>query len=386
MQAARLRAIGDIRLETAHRPVPGSAELLVRVEVAGICGSDRHMFRGEYPTALPVTLGHEFCGIVEALGEGAGRIGIGTRVTVDPNIACGYCPACRIGRLNLCHNLVAIGVFRDGGFADYVAVPEAQAYELPADLPPAYGAFSEPLACCLHGLDVARIQPGMSVAVLGGGVIGMLMVQLARLAGATTIILSTRQRPRRDLALELGATHAVDPGASDAVAAIAGAGGIVPGGADVVLECAGVPETFAQSIAMARRGGAAVVFGVMPKGEIVGVEPFDLLFREIRLEGAYLNPLTHARAAKMVAEGVLDLDRLVSRSIPLADLPQVLAAPAGAWRDQRPSCCPEGRGRAAVEIHRFSYKRRTCVALMRLCGLAAYPTVRCGIFAMIGFL
>jgi len=324
MRAARLRAVGEMRVENVHRPVPGPGELLVRVEAAGICGSDRHMFRGEYPTALPVTLGHEFCGIVEALGEGAGRIPLGTRITVDPNIACGYCPACRMGRPNLCHNLVAIGVFRDGGFAEYVVVPEGQAFELPAGLDPIHGAFSEPLACCLHGLDVARIQPGMSVAVLGGGVIGMLMVQLARLAGATTVILATRQKPRRELALELGATHAIDPTASDPVAAIAGEGGIVPHGADVVLECAGVPETFQQSIAMARRGGTVVIFGVMPKGTIVGVEPFDLLFRELRVEGAYLNPLTHARAAKMVADGVLDLDRLVSRTIPLADLPQVL--------------------------------------------------------------
>jgi L-iditol 2-dehydrogenase len=326
MQAARLRAIGEMRMETLHRPVPGPGELLVRVEAAGICGSDRHMFRGEYPTTLPVTLGHEFCGIVEALGQGAGRIATGTRVTVDPNIACGHCPACRMGRPNLCHDLIAIGVFRDGGFAEYVVVPEIQAFALPDGLPPEHGAFSEPLACCLHGLDVARIQPGQSVAVLGGGVIGLLMVQLARLAGAETVILSTRQRPRRDLALALGATHAIDPSESAVVEAIAGPGGIRSGGVDVVLECAGVPETFRQAIAATRRGGAAVIFGVMPKGEVVGVEPFDLLFREIRLEGAYLNPLTHQRAVAMIASGVLELQRLISNAIPLADLPAVLAA------------------------------------------------------------
>jgi threonine dehydrogenase-like Zn-dependent dehydrogenase len=326
MQAARLRAVGEMRVETVDRPAPGPGELLVRVRAAGLCGSDRHMFHGEYPTALPVTLGHEFCGTVEAVGEGAGRIPVGTLVTVDPNIACGYCPACRAGRPNLCHNLVAIGVFRDGGFADYVVVPEAQAFALPADLPPHRGAFSEPLACCLHGLDVARIRPGDSVAVLGGGVIGLLMVQLARLAGAETVVLSTRQVARRRLALDLGATHAVDPAAGDLVAAIAGPGGIAPDGVDVVLECAGVPDTFRQSIAIARRGGAVVVFGVMAQGTTVAVEPFDLLFRELRLEGAYLNPMTHARAARMVASDALELDRLVTRTIPLADLPAALAA------------------------------------------------------------
>lgn len=327
MQAARLNAVGAMRLETVPQPVPGPGELLVRLEATGICGSDRHMFHGEYPTALPVTLGHEFCGIVEARGEGAGRIPVGAKITGDPNIACGHCPACRMGRPNLCHNLTAIGVFRDGGFADYLVMPEGQAFELPADLDPIRGAFSEPLACCLHGLDVARIMPGDSVAVLGGGVIGMLMVQLARLAGAATVVLSTRQQPRRQVALEIGATHTVDPGAGDVVTAIAGPGGIAPGGVDVVLECAGVPETFRQSLALARRGGAVVVFGVMPQGERVGVEPFDLLFRELRVEGAYLNPHTHGRAAAMVASGVLDLDRLVSRTISLAELPGVLAAP-----------------------------------------------------------
>ena len=327
MQAARLNAIGAMRIENVPQPVPGPGELLVRLAATGICGSDRHMFRGEYPTALPVTLGHEFCGIVEARGEGAGRIPIGAKITGDPNIACGHCPACRMGRPNLCYNLTAIGVFRDGGFADYLVMPEGQAFELPADLDPIRGAFSEPLACCLHGLDVARIVPGNSVAVLGGGVIGMLMVQLARLAGAQTVVLSTRQQPRRQLALEIGATHAVDPGTGALVEAIAGPHGIVPGGVDVVLECAGVPETFGQSLALARRGGAVVIFGVMPQGEIVGVEPFDLLFRELRVEGAYLNPQTHARAAAMVASGVLELDRLVSRTISLAELPGVLGAP-----------------------------------------------------------
>ena len=231
-----------------------------------------------------------------------------------------------MGRVNLCHNLTAIGVFRDGGFADYVIVPQGQAIELPLDLDPLHGAFCEPLACCLHGLDVAKIVPGSSVVVLGGGVIGLLMVQLARLAGATKVVLSTRQKPRRDLALTLGATHTVDPAAGDPVAAVAA---ILPDGADVVLECASVPETFTQSLAMARRGGTVVIFGVMAKGQKVNVEPFDLLFRELRLEGAYLNPLTHARAAQMVSSGVLDLDRLITRTIGLDALPEVLAAPPG---------------------------------------------------------
>jgi L-iditol 2-dehydrogenase len=327
MQAARLVAVNRMMLEQVPVPKPGPGDLLVRVEACGICGSDRHMFHGEYPTALPVTLGHEFCGIVETVGAGVTRLKPGDRITGDPNIACGTCPNCRRGRPNLCDTLTAIGVFRDGGFADYVLVPETQAVTLPATLSPVHGAFAEPLACCLHGLDVARIVPGDAVAVIGGGVIGLLMVQLARLAGATTVMLSTRQKPRRELAEALGATHTLDAARPDLLDAATGPAGIAPGGFDVVIECAGVPETFAQALALARRGGAVVPFGVTPKGATIAVEPFDLLTRELRVEPAWLNPLTHARAARLIADGVLELDRLVSRTVPLSEVPAIVGSP-----------------------------------------------------------
>lgn len=324
MRAVRLEAIGAMALREVATPVAGPGEVLVRVLAAGICGSDRHMFKGEYPTGRPVTLGHEFCGRVEAVGIGTSGFAGGELVTVDPNIACGTCPACRAGRPNLCDNLLAIGVFRDGGFADFVAVPAQQAFVLPDGLDPVHGAFSEPLACCLHGLDVARIVPGSRVAVLGGGVIGLLMVQLARLAGAGEIVLVTRQATRRALALELGATVAIDPAAGDVVAAVRSYSS--GRGVDVVLECAGVPETLQQGLCMLARGGALVLFGVAPAGMDVPVRPFDLLVNEIRLEAAYLNPHTHARAAAMVASGVLELDRLVSHVIGLDAVARVVGS------------------------------------------------------------
>lgn len=190
-----------------------------------------------------------------------------------------------------------------------------------------HGAFCEPLACCLHGIDLAEIKTGASVVVLGGGVIGLLTVQLARLAGATRVILVTRQASRRKLAEDLGATASVDPAQGDLIEQISGQDGLVPGGVDVVLECAGVGETVIQATKLVRPGGTAVILGVMPQGETIAIEPFDLLFREVKLVTSFLNPFTHRRAADLIASGTIEVERLISRKISLADAPDVVSNP-----------------------------------------------------------
>ncbi|MET0748341.1 MAG: alcohol dehydrogenase catalytic domain-containing protein, partial [Rhizobium sp.] len=189
MHAIRLGAVGQLTVSEIAKPAPGPGELLVRIEACGICGTDRHILHGEFPSAPPLTLGHEFSGIVETIGSDAEGFQPGMRVTCDPNMSCGLCSQCRRGRVNLCERLQAIGIHRDGGFADYAILPASQAFALPLSLDPLHGAFCEPLACCLHGVDMAEIKTGASVVVLGGGVIGLLVVQLARLAGATRVVL-----------------------------------------------------------------------------------------------------------------------------------------------------------------------------------------------------
>lgn len=327
MKAVRLEGVGSIALREVNKPTAGPDDLLVRIEACGVCGTDRHLFHGEFPCTPPVTLGHEFSGIVEAIGTAVSSFSVGDRVTGDPNIACGRCPHCHAGRINLCYNLIAIGIRRDGGFAEYVVLPQKQAFLLPKDLKPTHGAFCEPLGCCLHGMDLARIKPGSSVAVLGGGVIGLLTVQLARLAGATTIILSTRQASRRALAEELGATATVDPSACDIIDTVGGPSGLLPGGVDVVFECAGVRETVEQSMRLAKSGGTVVIVGVMPQGMKAEFEPFDLLFRELKVLGSFLNPFTHRRAADLIASGAIEIDKLISRQVTLEEAAAVIANP-----------------------------------------------------------
>lgn len=318
MQATRLHAIGDIRTTEVPVPEPGRGEVLVRVEAAGICGTDRHLLKGEFPSRPPVTLGHEFSGIIVARGEGV-ALPEGARITCDPNDWCGLCDACLRGRVNLCPKNVATGIHRDGGFAEFALVDERKAVRLPDGIDPLHGAFCEPLACVLHGGDIGAPQSGERVLVIGGGVIGLLALQLARLAGADPILL-TRHPSKRELALTLGAV------------ATAGTPGEVldlwPGGADLTFECAGVAETVAGAGALTRSGGRVVVLGVLPQGEKVAIEPFDLLFREVQLHFAFINPFTHARAAALISDGRIAVAPLISRQIALSEAAEAIAAPA----------------------------------------------------------
>ena len=330
MKALRLESVGNLFVRNVEKPLPGPDDLLVRVEACGICGTDRHLFLGEFPSKPPVTIGHEFAGIIEAIGTDVTGFKIGDRITGDPNISCGRCPQCMAGRVNLCRNLQAIGIHRDGGLAEYVIVPQKQAFAIPLSLNPLHGAFCEPLACCLHGIDMAEIKAGSSVVVLGGGVIGLLTVQLARLAGATTIILSTRQESKRRLAENVGATATVDPSSTDIIDAIAGPAGLVPGGVDVVIECAGVSETMQQSVRLAKAGGTVIILGVMPQGAKIEIEPFDILFRELRVLGSFINPFTHRRAADLLASGAVNVEKLISRTVTLEEAVDIIRHPAGA--------------------------------------------------------
>jgi len=332
MRAVRLTQLGCVSVADVPEPVPGPEEVLVRIATAGICGSDRHIVSGEYPAALPVTLGHELDGVVAGIGTGSQRTAspataspyaIGTRVAIDPNIACMQCRYCRAGLVAHCVDLHAVGVDLDGGLAELVVVPERQVYELPRNLPAGFGALCEPLACCLRAMDHGEVKPGDKVAVFGGGVIGQLLTQLARLAGAQTVLV-TRQLERRALAESLGASATIDPACSDVAGAVGGPGGFAPGGVDVAFEAAGVAATFQQAIAAVRHAGTVVVVGAAPSSMTVPISPFDVFERELRIVGSHLNPFTHGRAVELAGSGLLALGRLITRTIDLEDVPAVV--------------------------------------------------------------
>lgn len=325
MKAVVLDAVNKIALKEVEVDKLAANEVLIKVEAAGVCGSDRHILHGTYPANYPVILGHEFSGIIVD-SNNSSKFKTGDRVNVNPNICCGLCQPCKRGLINLCQKNIAHGVNRNGGLAEFVAVPQTQLFNLPLSLPAEFGAFCEPIACCIQGIDLANIKAGDSVAIIGGGVIGQLMVQLVKNAGAKVVLLSTRQKFRRDLAEQMGATHSIDPVSAATNDPFIGPNGVCPGGFDVVFECAGTSQTLSQSLEIVRLGGTVILFGVMPQSELFEIRPFDIFVRQIRIQGSFTGSAVHQKAVDLVAADKLKLAPLVTHLVSLAEIPQLLSA------------------------------------------------------------
>lgn len=326
MKAAVFYGIGDLRIEERHLPDITERQVLVKVAACGICGTDRHIFHGEFDANPPVIIGHEYAGKVVQVGKNVHEYADGDHIAIDPNMACGICRPCRRGQVHLCENLAAVGVNYDGGFAEYSAVPVSQCFSLPQRVSLLEGALTEPLACCLRGIEQAQIKPGDIVAVIGGGAIGQILAQLARMSGAGKLILSDPIPERRAMALQLGYVDAVvDPMNEDPLIT----GGVLCGGADIVLEAVGSVHTTQQAVAWAAPGATIVWFGVTPPGQLTAIEPNLVFRRELTIRGARINPFTHSRAVAMLASGKLNLEPLITRRISLAELPAILQAPPG---------------------------------------------------------
>jgi L-iditol 2-dehydrogenase len=322
---------GRVTIEDAQELAPASDELIVKVESCGVCGTDRAIFRGDYTLETPIVLGHEYSGTIVAIGSGAEGRELGERVCIDPNITCGSCVYCRRGFTHLCERLSPLGIARNGGFAEYSAVPSAYAYRLPDSLALEAGALIEPLACALRGLEQASVEPGDTVVILGAGAVGCLLLQLASLSGAAATVVAEPDAARRARALEFGADIACDSG-EEARAVVREQTADI--GADVVIEASGTIEGARLALDLVRRGGRVVWFGVYPESQLIDVSPYAVNENEVTICGSFNNPFTHQAAVALAASGRVRLSELVSERIALDQLPTFLdlAAPLPAGK------------------------------------------------------
>jgi threonine dehydrogenase-like Zn-dependent dehydrogenase len=321
MLQALFTAPYEITIEEAPVPDPPPGEALVKVAACGICGTDLKINEGHYLGRLPVTPGHEFTGVVEALGESVTGVSVGDLVAINPNLPCRRCAFCRIGKPHLCTDAQAVGVTRPGGFAEFCSVPAELLVPVPGDLPLAFAAMMEPVSCCLHGIDLAGVKPGDSVILLGGGSIGLILLQLARAAGASFAAVSEPQPGKRELALSLGADVVVESGGIAAVAE-----SLPGGGAEIVIECAGLTQTAQQALTLVRPGGTVLLFGVCPPEQPIDLGPYEVFHREITIRGCYTNPFTDTRALSLLESGRVLVEPLVSHVFPIERIAEGIEA------------------------------------------------------------
>ena len=311
---------GNKKIEVSEYTLPKLSvnELLIKVDCCGICGTDKHIFSGSAPSSIPIILGHEYSGSVVELIDPSAKFKIGDKVAVDPNIHCGYCNYCRKGMINFCENLKALGVTLNGGFAEYSIVPSSQAYILPFDFDLSIASFAEPLSCCLRGIEHADIKPGNSVVIIGGGTIGLLMVQLVKNCGASRIILIEPDQSKQILGLEFGANFSFN---SKEEKLFENVHDLVNGHVDVVIECVGDRSTIDDAFKIAGKGGKVVIFGLTPKDQSVTINLQYLFHKELKIFNSFLNPFTFQSAVNLLVTKKVEVLKLITQQIHLKEIP-----------------------------------------------------------------
>ena len=312
--------VGNVELRDIEEPAPGPGHVKIRVQAAGICGTDLHIYKDEFRSRPPVVLGHEVAGEIVEVASGVTTIQPGMRVTTETYYStCGVCMYCRRGQTNLCLNRLSIGSGVNGGFTQYVIVPAKNIHTLPENVDFRAGALTEPLACVVHGvLSTPTVAPGDVAVIAGPGAIGLLTLQVVKAAGATVIMLGTDVDERRlQLALELGADYVVNVQQETPETLIASITqeGL---GVDVVYECSGAGPAVDQLLRLVRRRGRYVQIGLF--GKAVAWDMDQVCYKELVITGSNASvPSAWDKALKLLADGIVRTTPLITDSFPVTD-------------------------------------------------------------------
>jgi L-iditol 2-dehydrogenase len=322
MKAILNYGAGDVRLEEVPRPEPRPGMVLVKVLACGVCGGDYKLVKkqeGKAAGSAGTIPGHEAVG--EIVDSEFPQLPKGNLVAIAPNTSCGLCDNCRRGIAHLCsHRPVAVG-----GYAQYSLVQPAQCYPVPGHVSPLEAAMAEPLACCMYALERVHMKQGDRVIVIGAGANAQFFVQLARLKGASFVMVIDNMKERMQLAVQLGADLAVDPAEGDPLHA----SGAVLGGADVVIVNRGNPEAISDAVRWCDTGGRVLVYGVAPEGIAAQVEPHRLWQREISIiaSRSYFN--TFGAALSLIASRQVQVLPMINRVVSLDEVIPALENAAG---------------------------------------------------------
>ena len=331
MKAAVFYGPNELKLEEVNTPKIDAHEVLVRVKASAVCGTDVRIYEGKKTKGVrtPSIIGHELVGTIEVIGEEVKGFFVGDRVGVMPVIPCGKCYYCLNGRENVCANRTAIGYEYDGGFAEYVRIPRTalnagNLVKIPDHISFEQAVVTEPLACCLNGQRKANVKMGDVVVVIGGGPIGLMHVQLAKIAGAKSVILSEPIEHRREKGLIAGADYAIDPtkeSLEDLV--LSGTDGL---GADVAIMAIGVPFLVNSSANLLKKGGTLNLFAGFTKGVLSEIDPNVIHYNEITINGtSALTRSDYHKSLSLISSGQINTEVITTTGYSLDDIEQAIA-------------------------------------------------------------
>lgn len=319
MRAAVVDAPGRLRVGSIPDPTPGDGEVVVAVKACGICATDLHIAAGEFIARYPLVPGHEFAGDIVEVGRGVTDVRVGDRVAVDPSLFCGRCYFCRSNMGNHCLDWNGLGTTRPGGFAEFVAVPARNVYQLGA-LDHAQGAFVEPLACVVYGMRRLAPRAGDDALLIGAGPIGLLLLQTLRRAGSGRITVTDRRGDRLEVAARLGADATVRAGEDglDELRELA------PLGFDVIVDASGVASAIEDHLALAKPGGKVLLFGVCAREDRIALSPFEVYRKDLTIIGSFALCYTFNPALMLLQSGAVDVRPLITHEFTLDRWPEAL--------------------------------------------------------------
>jgi 2-desacetyl-2-hydroxyethyl bacteriochlorophyllide A dehydrogenase len=308
MRAIEVTAPHQLHVTERPTPEPGDGQVRIKVDWAGVCGTDYSLIAGKLTFAkYPIVPGHEFSGRISAVGANAGGLTVGQPVTINPILSCRKCPACLRGEINHCEQTAVLGVAgTPGGFADEVIVPADAVRLLPDDLPLDAGAMTEPMAVAVRVLRSAGVKAGDKVGIIGAGNIGLLVAQTAFAFGAASVAITDPVAARMDVARTLGAVELDDAG-----------------GYDVLIDGVGKPETLATCVKLARRGGSIAIYGV-PTVEQASLPMLDMFRKDLRIAFTRLYPADFDEAIALLHEKRVDWSAVVTERVGLEGLPDAV--------------------------------------------------------------
>jgi len=321
MKALVHTAANTFVMQDVPKPQPGPKETLVRIKAVGICGSDVHGMTGHTGRRKPpIIMGHEATGVVEKTGDRVTKFKVGDRVTFDSTVYCNECEFCLSGKINLCSNRRVLGVScdeyrRDGAMAEYVVVPEHIMYKLPESVSFHQGALIEPLSISLHAMNRAKLTINDKVAVMGCGIIGLMAIQCAKLAGCGTLIAIDLSDARLDMAKKVGADIVVNPSKEkplDVIMKLTGGKGI-----DAAFEAVGIDKTVNETLSYVRKGGKLVLIGNLAPTVAIGLQ--WIVTKEIDVYGSCASAGEYQACVDLIGSGRIKVDPYISKIVPLEE-------------------------------------------------------------------